>query len=41
VQAVNYSGANATALVLLAISFATLSVVHALNRRVWIWKEMR
>jgi molybdate transport system permease protein len=37
VQAVNYSGANATALVLLAISFATLSVVHALNRRVWIW----
>jgi molybdate transport system permease protein len=37
VQAVNYSGANATALVLLALSFATLSVVHALNRRVWIW----
>ena len=41
VQAVNYSGANATALVLLAISFATLSVVYALNRRVWIWKQMR
>jgi molybdate transport system permease protein len=39
VQAVNYSGANATALVLLAISFVTLSVVYALNRRVWIWKE--
>jgi len=37
VQAVNYTGANATALVLLALSFATLSVVHALNRRVWIW----
>jgi len=37
VQAVNYSGANATALILLAISFATLSVVYALNRRVWIW----
>jgi molybdate transport system permease protein len=37
VQAVNYSGANATALVLLALSVATLSVVHALNRRVWIW----
>lgn len=34
VQAVNYSGANATALVLLAISFVTLSVVYALNRRV-------
>jgi len=41
VQAVNYSGANATALVLLAISFATLSVVYALNRRVWIWKQVR
>jgi molybdate transport system permease protein len=41
VQAVNYSGANATALVLLALSFATLCVVHALNRRVWIWNEMR
>ena len=41
VQAVNYTGANATALVLLALSFATLSVVHALNRRVWIWNEMR
>ena len=40
VQAVNYSGANATALVLLAISFVTLSVVYALNRRVWIWKQM-
>ena len=37
VQAVNYSGAYATALILLAISFATLSVVYALNRRVWIW----
>ncbi|MBZ5649694.1 MAG: molybdate ABC transporter permease subunit [Acidobacteriia bacterium] len=38
VQAINYSGANATALMLLAISFVTLSVVYALNRRVWIWK---
>lgn len=38
VQAVNYSGANATALVLLAISFVTLSVVYGLNRRVWMWK---
>src|SRR5258708_11052901 len=33
VQAINYSGANATALVLLGISFAVLSVVYALNRR--------
>ncbi len=38
VQAVNYSGANATALVLLLISFVTLSVVYGLNRRVWMWK---
>lgn len=38
VQAVDYSGANATALVLLAISFVTLAVVYGLNRRVWIWK---
>jgi molybdate transport system permease protein len=38
VQSLNYSGANATALVLLVISFAVLSVVYALNRRVWLWK---
>jgi len=38
VQAFNYSGANATALVLLVISFAVLSFVYALNRRVWLWK---
>jgi molybdate transport system permease protein len=38
VQAVNYAGANATALVLLVISFAVLSLVYALNRRVWMWK---
>jgi molybdate transport system permease protein len=38
VQAFNYSGANATALVLLLISFAVLSIVYALNRRVWVWK---
>ena len=38
VQAFNYPGANATALVLLVISFAVLSVVYALNRRVWVWK---
>jgi molybdate transport system permease protein len=38
VQAFNYSGANATALVLLLISFVVLSIVYALNRRVWVWK---
>jgi molybdate transport system permease protein len=38
VQAFNYAGANATALVLLLISFAVLSVVYGLNRRVWVWK---
>ena len=31
VQAVNYAGANATALVLLAISFVTLAVVYGLE----------
>src|ERR1700704_5568208 len=38
VQAVNYSGANTAALVLLAISFLVLSVVYALNRRGLVWK---
>ncbi|HTM43032.1 MAG TPA: molybdate ABC transporter permease subunit [Terriglobales bacterium] len=38
VQATNYAAANQTALVLLAISFVALSLVYALNRRVWaIW----
>lgn len=38
VQATNYAFANQTALVLLAISFVALSLVYALNRRVWaIW----
>ena len=41
VQAVNYAGANATALVLLAISFVTLAIVYGLNRRVWIWNGER
>lgn len=35
VQALDYAGANATALVLLAISFVVLSLVYALNRKVW------
>jgi molybdate transport system permease protein len=41
VQAFNYAAANATALLLLAISFVVLSAVYALNRRVravWLWK---
>jgi molybdate transport system permease protein len=38
VQATNYASANQTALVLLATSFVALSLVYALNRRVWaIW----
>jgi molybdate transport system permease protein len=41
VQAVNYGGANATALLLLAISFVTLTIVYGLNRRVWIWKGVQ
>ncbi len=41
VQALNYSAASITALVLLAISFVLLSLVYALNRKVlavWLWK---
>jgi len=35
VQMLDYAGANQTALVLLLISFAVLSLVYGLNRRVW------
>ncbi len=35
VQALDYSGAHQSALLLLLISFSVLSVVYALNRRVW------
>ena len=41
VQALNYSAANTTALVLCGISFSLLSLVYAFNRRVlavWLWK---
>ena len=41
VQAAEYSAANATALVLLIISFVVLSIVYGLNRRPWAvgpWK---
>jgi hypothetical protein len=38
VQALDYAGANTTALVLLAISFIVLSAVYALNRNAWsLW----
>ncbi|MGB7439322.1 MAG: molybdate ABC transporter permease subunit [Candidatus Acidiferrum sp.] len=35
VQALDYAGANETALFLLVISFVVLSVVYGVNRRVW------
>jgi molybdate transport system permease protein len=35
VQSLEYANANHMALVLLAISFVVLSVVYAVNRRVW------
>ncbi len=41
VQAGNYAAANYTALVLLVVSFAVLSLVYGLNRRAWTvgpWK---
>ncbi len=38
VQASNYAAANQTALLLVALAFIVLSLVYALNRRVWaIW----
>lgn len=40
-QALNYSAANQTALLLLAISFLVLAAVYAINRKVWMgwtWK---
>ena len=37
-QALEYGAANMTALILLAMSFAILSMVYALNRKVWaVW----
>jgi molybdate transport system permease protein len=35
VQALDYTAANTTALLLLAISFAMLSLVYGINRKVW------
>src|SRR5437773_10362094 len=38
VQALEYGAANMTALILLAMSFSILSMVYALNRKVWaVW----
>lgn len=38
VQAFNYAAANRMALALLAISFVVLSLMYALNRRIWtVW----
>jgi len=38
VQASNYSAANQTALLLIVLAFLVLSLVYAMNRRVWaIW----
>ena len=36
VQASDYAAANATALLLLAFSFAMLALVYGVNRKVWI-----
>jgi molybdate transport system permease protein len=36
VQALDYTGAQQTALLLLLISFVVLSVVYGINRRVWL-----
>jgi len=39
VQAFNYNAASQTALVLLAISFASLCLVYGVNRKVWaLWR---
>jgi len=41
VQALNYTGAAETALVLLIFSFVILSIVYALNRNMWVVWPMR
>jgi molybdate transport system permease protein len=37
VQALNYSGANATAIALVVFSFITLATVYAVNRKPWAY----
>lgn len=40
VQNLDYSGANTTALVLIAIAFLLLSLIYSLNRRFWsVWPQ--
>jgi molybdate transport system permease protein len=39
VQAFDYRAAGQTSLLLLVFSFAVLSVVYALNRRIWVWSS--
>ena len=42
VQALDYSGANRMALLLMAFSFVTLSITYSLNRRIWaVWPMHR
>ena len=41
VQALNYSEANATALLLLVVSFIILATVFSLNRKTWNYLEAR
>jgi molybdate transport system permease protein len=42
VEALNYPAANQTALALLLLSFAVLSIVYALNRKIWtVWPSRR
>jgi molybdate transport system permease protein len=42
VQALDYTGANRMAFILLAASFVTLSITYALNRRIWaVWPQHR
>ena len=41
VQASDYAGANATALLLLVLCFALLAVVYGMNRRAWVTDLLR
>jgi molybdate transport system permease protein len=41
VQASDYAGANATALLLLAFCFAVLAIVYGVNRKVWVVGPVR
>jgi molybdate transport system permease protein len=41
VQVADYSGANATALMLLAFSFAVLAIVYGINRKAWVIGPIR